>query len=41
MTVFREVSYDPKIQTLVSNPVQELIDLRNSTLARFQQGSIG
>ena len=36
MTVFREVFYDPKIQTLVSNPVRELIGLRNGTLARFQ-----
>ena len=28
----REVAYDPKIKTLVSNPVAELINLRNDTL---------
>lgn len=32
LTGLREVSYDPAIQTIVSNPVRELANLRNGTL---------
>ena len=33
LTGLRHVTYDPKIATLVSNPVAELVQLRNGTLA--------
>ena len=33
LTGLREVAYDPEIKTLVSNPVRELTQLRNGTLA--------
>lgn len=33
LSSLREVSYDPRIRTLVSNPVKELTKLRNGTLA--------
>jgi hypothetical protein len=34
LTGLREVAYDPLLQTLVSNPVRELVALRNGTLGR-------
>ena len=33
LTGLREVAYDPRIASLVSNPVKELLGLRNGTLA--------
>lgn len=33
LTSLRQVAYDPSIATLVSNPVAELVNLRNATLA--------
>jgi sucrose-6-phosphate hydrolase SacC (GH32 family) len=33
LTGLREVAYDPRLQTLISNPIKELINLRNGTLA--------
>ena len=33
LTGLREVAYDPVLKTLVSNPVRELVNLRNGTLA--------
>ena len=36
LTGLREVSYDPKLATLISNPVRELVQLRNGTLASEQ-----
>jgi len=32
LTGLREVAFDPSIQTLISNPVKELVGLRNGTL---------
>eukprot|EP01052_Picozoa_sp_SAG31_P038909 SAG31_NODE_5292_length_2628_cov_1.807434_1_plen_209_part_00 len=32
LTGLREVAYDPRIKTLISNPVSELVNLRNGTL---------
>ena len=37
LTGLREVAYDPKIGTLVSNPVSELVNLRNGTLGSSKQ----
>ena len=34
LTGLREVAYDPKIGTLVSNPVRELVTLRNGARIR-------
>ena len=33
LTGLREVAYDPEIQTLISNPVKELVNLRNGACA--------
>jgi len=40
LTGLREVAYDPTIGTLVSNPVAELVNLRNGSLASIQAATV-